>query len=150
MKRNRSLIATLALLLTAFAGLSHAQSFSSHDSEGIWTFFVTFSGAPPCQCIELGTLHSDGTYAGPGNDHFSGPVLGLWKQTGFREITFSLLENNFNQDGTAGGVYVIKFVLTLNQSSTQGAGSGVAQIINNDGTAGPPVNFTIKATKLTI
>ena len=151
MKKLLSLFAAPLLALLVMTTLSpaiQAQSFGSQEAVGTWTFYIKIAGAPPCQCIQLSAFRADGTLDGPANDHFSGAALGLWKKTGFRDITFSFVQNNINADGSAGGVYVIKGVMTLNPTGDQSSGNSTFQLIDNSGKVLFAGTATFTATKL--
>ncbi len=58
----KKLLTTMAaLLLFTFVSVQGAHAQGPFTTAGTWTFFVKINGAPPCQCIQLGNLKSDGT-----------------------------------------------------------------------------------------
>ena len=144
-----SLMATLALMTIA-APAGSAQSFNPQDAIGTWTFYVKIAGAPPCQCIQLARFRADGTADGPANDHFSGAMLGEWKKTGFREATFTFLQNNIDKDGNAAGLYVIKGVMTLSDDGTKSTGTSKFQAVDSTGAVMFTGSATFTATKLVV
>jgi len=148
MKKAILSLAALLLLTTPFLPVSHAQAFPTQDTVGTWTFFVTIAGAPPCQCIQLLRLRADGTLECPGNDHFSSTALGDWKKTGFRDVTFAFVQNSINADGSAGGEYLIRGIMTLNAAADQGTGTSTFQLIDNGGKVMESVTATFRASKL--
>jgi hypothetical protein len=143
-----SSLAAVALLLTSTTPKAHAENSPAQKVAGTWTFFVTIPGGPPCQCIQIARLHPDGSFDGPANDRLSGEALGIWKQTGAQEITFALVQNNINPDGSAAGEYSIHAKLTLNAASDHGTGSGTLQLLDKGGKVTSTNNFTLTAEKL--
>ena len=146
----KKMFLTLAatLLITTLAPAGFSQGFNGQDAIGTWTYFVKIAGAPPCQCIQLARLRADGTADGPANDHFSGAVLGEWKKTGFREVSFTFLQNNIDKDGNAAGLYVIKGVMNITPEGDKATGSTKFQLLDSSGKIlfDGPATFT--ATKL--
>lgn len=140
--------AALALLFTSVAPAVQAQTVGSQDVVGTWYFFLTLDGQPPCQCVEITKFSPDGTLSGPANDHFSGDVAGIWNQPGYHSIAGSLVQNNINADGTAGGLYIIKFTMAIGPSGDQATGTGTTQLVDNTGTVQFSGTFTLKGTKL--
>src|SRR5215831_6062496 len=138
-----------AALLFTLAGSSglHAQG-SAFTTTGTWTFFVKIDGAPPCQCIQIANLKADGSIDAPANDHFTGAGLGRWNQIGSGDVKFVILQNNINDDGSAGGLYVIKGAITLNSAGDAGSGKVSFQILDNSGKAIVNGTATFTATKL--
>jgi hypothetical protein len=141
-----TLAATLLMTTLAPAGLS--QGFNSQDAIGTWTYFITVAGAPPCQCIQLARLRADGTADGPANDRFSGAMLGEWKKTGFREVTFTFLQNNINADGSAGGLSVIKGTMNISAEGDKATGTSKFQLLDANGKSMFDGTATFTATKL--
>jgi hypothetical protein len=151
MNRLFSTFAALVLLLAmALVPAAHAQTFGSQDVVGTWTFFVKIDGAPPCQCIVLIRLRSDGTLDTPGNDHFTGFGIGEWKKTGFNTVNFAFVQNNFNMDGSAGGEYVIRGTMNLNPTVDQATGTSTFQILDNGGGVMASGTASFTATKLKV
>ena len=145
------ILCTLAVLVLSLTGSSPAadlKNFPSQDTVGTWTFFIKLADGPPCQCVQIGRLHADGTFDGPANDHQAGEAVGMWQQTGLREVTFAILQSSIKPDGSAGGEYVIHAKISLNAASDQGTGSGTMQLVDNGGNAISSGSFTIKAVKL--
>jgi hypothetical protein len=148
MKKMFLTAAAFLLAALSFQPTLAAQSFGNQDAVGTWTFFVTIAGAPPCQCIQLAQFYSDGSLIGPANDHFSGEGLGQWKKSGYNQVTFTILQNTFNPDGSAGGLYIIKGVMTLNPAVDGGSGTSSYQLIDNSGVVLASGTATFRATKL--
>jgi len=146
----KKLFSTIALLvvMAVMAAPGSAQSFGDRDAQGVWTFFVHIDGAPPCQCIQIGRFNADGTVDAPGADNFTGAGLGLWQKTGFNTVSFAILQNSFNQDGSAGGEYVIRGTMTLNPTADQGTGTSTFQVLGNDGKVMFSGTAKFTATKL--
>jgi hypothetical protein len=147
MTKLTTTFAALALLLTSFSPAMHAQSASS-DVAGTWYFFLTLDGQPACQCIEITKFSPDGTLNGPANDHFSGDYIGIWTQTGFHAVSASLVQNNINPDGTAGGLYITKFTMTIGTGGDQASGTGTVQLVDNTGAVQFSDTYSFKGTKL--
>jgi hypothetical protein len=147
----RKLSPLMLLLVSAFLAVpSHAQSFGAQDGVGTWTFFVHIDGAPPCQCIQIARFNADGSVIAPANDHFTGAGVGEWQKTGFNTISFAILQNNINAEGSAGGVYVIRGVMTLNPTSDKASGTSTFQILDNSGAVQASGTATFTASKLKI
>jgi hypothetical protein len=144
----KNLLLTFAALVLSTPAVLPAQTFNTQDAVGTWSFFVTINGAPPCQCIQIGRMNADGTIDAPGNDQFTGQGFGQWKKTGYRDISFTILQNAFNPDGTAGGLSVIKGTMSLNSTSDQATGSSTFQLIDNSGKVLASGTATFRATKL--
>jgi hypothetical protein len=140
--------AALTLLFTSVAPTVHAQNLGSQDVVGTWYFFLNLDGQPACQCIEITKFSPDGTLSSPANDHFSGAAAGIWNQPGYHSIAGSLVQNNINADGTAGGLYIIKFTMAIGPSGDQATGTGTTQLVDNTGTVQFSGTFTLKGTKL--
>jgi len=149
MKRLVFTLAALILLAATFVPV-YAQSFGSQDVVGTWTFFVKIDGAPPCQCIQVARFRADGTIDGPGNDHFSGSVLGEWKKTGFNTVAFAFVQNNINADGSAGGVYVIRSTMNLNPTADLASGTSTFQVLDNSGAVTFSGTASFTGTKLKV
>ena len=135
-----------ALLVLGHSPMTSAEPAS--DVAGTWVFHVNMPGSSPCECIQIATLHADGTLEGPGNDHFSGPIRGLWAKSGSK-VSITFVENNFNKDGSAGGLYTIQGTMNL---AGPGMGSGTSKftLTNNAGKelASGPATFTASKLKL--
>jgi hypothetical protein len=145
----KRLLLTLAAML-AFTFISpqglHAQG--PFTTVGTWTFFVKIAGAPPCQCIQIANLKPDGTIDAPANDHFTGAGLGQWRQVGNGDVHFVILQNAINDDGTAGGLYVIKGAMTVTSAGDSGTGTSTFQILDSTGKPVASGTATFTATKL--
>ena len=150
MKRLLLSMAAALLVMTTLAPAGFSQGFNSQDAIGTWTFFVKIAGAPPCQCIQLARLRADGTAEGPANDHFSGAALGEWKKTGFREVTFTLLQNSIDKDGNTAGLYVIKGAMTLADDGSKATGGSKFQMLDSSGAVTFSGTATFTATKLIV
>lgn len=146
MKKLISIAAALLLCTAAF--LPTAQAQGTVDITGTWTFFVTINGAPPCQCIQIARLRADGTLDGAGNDRFSGTVFGTWKRTGANDARFAFVQNNINEDGSAGGEYVIRGSMSVNADGDSATGTSTFQLIDNNGKVQVSGTATFRATKL--
>lgn len=132
MKRAFSLGTAGLLLIASLAPSVHAQTSNADAASGIWTFFIKLDGAPPCQCVQIAHLRPDGTIDGPANDHFTGAGLGAWRRTGDRTISIVIAQNNINQDGSTGGVYLIRGSMTLDGPGEQASGITSVQILDSD------------------
>jgi len=141
-------LAALLLPLASFPPAARADNSATQKIAGTWTFFVTLTGGPPCQCIQIGRLHADGTYDGPANDRQSGDALGIWKQTGPNEMAFAIVQNNIGPDGSAAGEYSIHGKITLNAGLDHGSGSGTVQLLDKSGKVTSTSGFTLTADKL--
>ena len=146
MKKQLTTLAALLLFTLVSANVGHAQG--PFTTVGTWTFFVKINGAPPCQCIQIAQLRADGTIEAPANDHFTGAGLGQWRQVGQGDVHFVILENAINEDGSAGGLYVIKGTMTPNSAGDGGSGTSTFQILDNSGKAILSGTATFTATKL--
>jgi hypothetical protein len=138
----------LIMLAASFVPAAKAQSFGPQDGGGIWYFTLTIAGQPACQCIEITKFNADGTLVGPANDHFSGDEYGVWTRTAYHQIAVALVQNTINADGTAGGVYLVKFKLTLNETGDHGSGSGTVALIDNTGASTYDGTFTLTGVQL--
>ena len=150
MKRLFLSMAAALLAMTTLAPAGYSQGFNSQDAIGTWTFFVKIAGAPPCQCIQLARFRADGTADGPANDHFSGAAIGEWKKTGFREVTYTLLQNSIDKDGNAAGLYVIKGVMTVAEDGSKATGTSKFQVLDSSGAVTYNGTATYTATKLIV
>jgi hypothetical protein len=148
MKKVFLTAAALLLAALSFQPKLEAQSFGNQDAVGTYIFYVTIAGAPPCQCIVLARLNQDGSLTTPGNDQFTGLGLGEWKKSGFNQVTFTFLQNSFNSDGSAGGLYIIKSVMTLTPAGDGGNGTSTFQLVDNSGKALASGTATFRAVKL--
>lgn len=147
--RRILLTATLALMATAFTSpIAHAQEFGQDRSfVGTWYFFITIAGAPPCQCIQIATIHADGTMEGPASDKQSGDQRGVWARQSDGRYTFTVLQNAINADGTPGGLFIIK--ATVDLAGTDAAtGKATFQILSNGGTPVFSGTSTFTATRI--
>ena len=133
--RRILLAAAFALTATTFtAPFAQAQEFGQDRGfVGTWYFFITIDGVPPCQCIQIDTIHADGTIEGPASDRLSGEQRGVWARTSDGRYTFTILQNNINADGSAGGLYVIKVAMDLTAANA-GSGKFTLQLLSNGGT----------------
>jgi len=147
MKKLFTTMAAALLFTLSGATALHAQG-SPFTTTGAWTFFVKIDGAPPCQCIQIANLKADGSIDAPANDHFTGAGLGRWNQIGSGDVKFVILQNAINEDGTAGGLYVIKGSMTLNAAGDGGSGKASFQILDNSGKAVVSGTATFTGTKL--
>src|SRR5258708_4441810 len=95
--RRFSLLAAVALLAVLSMIPASAQG-AKQAIEGSWIFYVTIDGAPPCQCIQIGRFHSDGTFDGPANDNFSSPALGEWARVGSDQYALTMVINTIDKD----------------------------------------------------
>jgi hypothetical protein len=130
--RRTSLLAAFALLALFSTTSLWAQATPAKDPlVGTWIVFVTIDGAPPCQCIAVETYKNDNTIEGPATDHFSGDIRGVWARTGNDTYAFTLGINNYNPDGTGGGMFVIKNTATVAGDSM--SGKFTFQILANGG-----------------
>lgn len=102
---------------------------------------------PYAKCIKITKFSPDGTLSGPANDHFSGDYLGIWTQTGYHSISATLVQNNTNPDGTAGGLYIVNFTMTIG-TSDQASGTGTIQLLNNAGAVQFSGTYSFKGTRL--
>ena len=150
MKRLLLTVAAALLAIATLVPAGFSQGFNSQDAIGTWTFFVKIAGAPPCQCIQLARFRADGTAEGPANDHFSGAALGEWKKTGFREATFTLLQNNIDKDGNAAGLYVIKGVMNIAAEADKTSGTSKFQMLDSNGAVVFTGTATFTANKLIV
>jgi hypothetical protein len=148
MKKVLMMLAGLVLATATAVTPAPAQVYSVDPAIGTWTFYVSINGAPPCQCIQLSRFRADGTLDGPGNDQFSGQALGEWKRSTFRDISFAFVQNSFNPDGTAGGVYTIRGTMTLNSSGDSATGTSSFTLVDNSGKVLATGTATFKATRL--
>jgi len=147
MIQRLSLVATLAALIV----LGHSRMSSAEPSSGvpgIWVFHVSITGSDPCECNQILTLHPDGSLDGPGTDRFSGPVRGLWSKSGSK-VTVTFVENYFNKDGSAAGLYTIKGTLMLT-GSTAGRGDSIFSLTSNAGKELASGAATFTANRLTL
>ena len=119
-----------ALLILGYSRLTSAET--SSDLTGTWVFHITVTGASPCECIQILSLHADSSLEGPGNDQFTGQARGIWAKTGPNKLSFTVAQNGFNHDGSAAGLYTISGAMNL---TGPGAGSGISSFIltNNSG-----------------
>ncbi len=147
--RRMLLAAAMLAMATTFAGATaQAQEFGQDRGiVGTWYFFVTIAGAPPCQCIQIATIKSDGTLEGPASDNFSGEQRGVWARGNDGRYNFTVLQNNFNPDGTAGGLFVIKFAMELTGRDAA-TGKSTFQILANGGTPVASGTATFTATRI--
>lgn len=120
--------------LLALATLSTVPAFGQvkQPIEGTWIVYVTVDGLPPCQCVAIETFKADGNIEGPANDHFSGEIRGVWTRTGDTAYAFTLVQNNINPDGSAGGIYLIKNTATIVTADAM-SGKFTFQIVGNNG-----------------
>ncbi|MEO8099101.1 MAG: hypothetical protein ABI811_15465 [Acidobacteriota bacterium] len=133
MTLRRTFILLTALLLSAFSSVSSAKS-NSRGIDGTWVFYITLDGAPPCQCIQIATLHEDGSVDGPANDHFSGEARGEWVPKDGDLNVMTLVLNTINPDGTAAGLFQVK--LNMHRIGTDAmSGDFTFQILANGGSA---------------
>lgn len=85
---------------------------------------------------------------GPANDHLSGDQRGTWTaRWSDGEFRFTILQNNINADGTAGGLYVIKNTMTMTGTDS-GTGKFTFQILNNAGAVVLAGTGSFKATRV--
>ncbi len=148
--RNTFLAAALLLSPTFVNAQISAQPsiFNNNSIVGLWYFNITIEGIPPCQCIQIGTFHADGSMEGPTNDHLSGDQRGTWTARGSDgEFRFTILQNNINPDGTAAGLFVIKCTMTLTGPDS-GTGKFTFQLLNNAGAVVFPGTGSFKATRV--
>ena len=148
--RNTFLAATLLLSPTFVSAQISAQPsiINNNSIVGLWYFNVTIDGLPSSQCIQVGMFHADGTMEGPANDHLSGDQRGTWTARGSDgEFRFTILQNNINADGTAGGLYVIKNTMTMSGTDS-GTGKFTFQILNNAGAVVFAGTGSFKATRV--
>jgi hypothetical protein len=143
-------LATLALLTTSFTPSATAQTLGPADAGGTWYFFVALDGQPPCQCVEITRFNTNGTITDAANDHFSGPFWGIWTQTAYHQISVTGVQNNINADGTAGGVYLTTFTMTISPAGDQASGTGTLQLLDNTGAVTFSDTFSFKGNKLKI
>lgn len=139
--------AALMLLALLTAPAMMAQGNSPYNAEGTWIFHVHIDGAPPCECIQMLTFYSDGHLDGPGNDQFSGQVRGQWVRTGTGHAAMTFAQNNFNPDGSAGGVWVIKATMDIDQSGNA-TGLSTSQLLDNSGAVTFSATASFTGTKI--
>ncbi len=142
-----TVVFTLLAAVAVSTGVPAALAQSRPTAAGTWYFNVSINGAPPCQCIQIASFYADGHIDGPGTDWFSGDIRGEWAVGADGKIVFTLIENNYNPDGSAGGMYIIKGAFA---STTADSGSGVStfQIVDNTGKVMVSGSATFKATKI--
>jgi hypothetical protein len=146
-KRCLSIATLAAMLVLGYSRMSSAQQPS--DIVGTWIFHVTITGASPCECIQIATLHVDSSLEGPGTDQFTGPARGVWAKSGANKVNLTFVQNSFNHDGTAAGLYTISGTMNL---TGPGSGSGTSNytLTNNSGAtlAAGKATFTAARLKL--
>lgn len=146
MLRRYSFILTIAaLLVLGNSRMTSAEPAS--DVTGTWIFHITMTGASPCECIQVATLHPDFSLDGPGNDQFTGQARGIWAKSGANKINLTLVANNFNKDGSAAGLYTISGTLNLTGPGS-GSGSSTFTLTNNSGATLASGKATFTAIRL--
>jgi hypothetical protein len=130
MTRYITVFAAAALLFFGYSRMTSATTPS--DVVGTWVFHVAVNGASPCECIQILTLHPDFNLEGLGNDQFIGQARGIWSKTNANKVRFVLVQNSFNHDGTALGLYTIQGTMSVNGPST-GAGTATFTVTDNSG-----------------
>jgi hypothetical protein len=147
MIRRYSLAVTVAALLClGFSRLHSAEPNS--EILGTWVFHVTITGASPCECVQIMTLHPDSSVEGPGNDQFTGPARGVWAKSG-NKVNVTFVQNSFNRDGSAAGLYAISGTMNLTGPGAGSGTSGFTQTNNAGATlASGKATFTAARLKL--
>ena len=147
--RRILLAAAMAAMATTFPGSTAlAQEFGQDRGiVGTWYLFITIAGLPPCQCIQIQTIRADGTLEGPASDKLSGEQRGVWSRTNDGHYNFTILQNNINADGTAGGLFVIKSTMDATGKDTA-TGKFTFQILSNGGTPVFSGTGTITGTRI--
>ena len=147
-RRIAMALAMLATVATITSPIAQAQEVGQERGlVGTWYLFITINGAPPCQCIQIDTFRADGTLEGPASDHLSGEQRGVWARTGEGRFTMTILQNNINPDGTAGGLFVIKNTMELSGRDAA-TGKFTFQILSNGGTPVFSGTGTLTATRI--
>jgi hypothetical protein len=134
-----------ALLVVGYSALNSAEPAA--DVVGTWVFHVSIQGASPCECVQIATFHADSSLEGPGNDQFTGQARGVWAKAGANKVNFTFVENSFNHDGTAAGLYTISGSMNLTGSAS-GSGTSSFTLTNNSGATVASGKATFTATRL--
>lgn len=145
---TRRLFWMLPLLLLALLGNPPAQAQGTSSVEGTWYFNISIDGAPTCQCIQIANFFADGRIEGPGSDRLSGDVRGRWTLIAPGQASISMVQNNFNPDGTAGGMWIYKGTFNFTGAG-KGQGTVVFQLVDNSGAQMLAGTSTFKATQVT-
>ena len=136
-----------ALLALVSLSTVPASAQAKRAIEGTWITYIAVDGLPPCQCVAIQTYKADGTVEGPANDRFSGDIRGVWARTGDNTYALTLVQNNINPDGSAGGVYVVKCTVTIATPDAM-TGKFTFQIVGNNGVVMFSGTGTFTATKV--
>jgi hypothetical protein len=147
---NRRNFWAAALLLLAAILTPAAQAQGHQPIEGLWVFNITILGTPPCQCIAAVTFNTDGTLYAPANDHFSGPLLGVWVKNEAGGFNMSGVQSNINPDGSAGGLFTYKATFAFTGQDTMAATVSTFQLVDNSGAVLFSGSSTIKATRVRV
>jgi hypothetical protein len=139
-------ITTLAAMLVLGTSRMNSAEQPSYVV-GTWIFHVTITGASACECTQIATLHADSSLEGPGNDQFTGPARGLWAKSGTDKVNLTFVQNSFNRDGTAAGLYTISGTMTLTGPGS-GNGTSTFTLTNNSGATVAAGKATFTAARL--
>jgi hypothetical protein len=144
-RRYSLFVMVAALLVLGYSPMNSAEPAA--DGVGTWVFHVSLQGASPCECIQIATFHADFSLEGPGNDQFTGQARGVWAKAGVNKVNFTFVENSFNRDGTAAGLYTISGSMNLTGSAS-GSGTSTFTLTNNSGATLASGKATFTAARL--